>query len=85
MNIQEFMKLKDSEKGDYTNRTYPCGDKTEFYDYDIKVFDNWESNWCCEMCNTIEGKTIGTSDTREPKFCFKCYEEVNEDSEFIKE
>ncbi len=74
--IEEFMKLPDEEKEKYWLR---IEDGNEF---DIKTFSG-PSHMLCEMCGE-RTRLIGTSDTREPKFCFKHYALLNKDSEFIR-
>lgn len=90
LNITEFMEIEDYDKEKYFLRTYPSNDKSEFYDFDIKVFRARDLMWdqnrnlpTCEHCEVKANYFIGTSDIREPKFCFNCYIKINQDSEFI--
>ena len=83
------MALPNTEKVNYINRVYPDpNDKSDYQDYDIGVFTPYDFNFtngaCCEECHKTGIDLIGTSDTREPKFCFKCYADINKDSEFKK-
>jgi len=78
--VEEFMKLPDSEKVKCENRVD--------YDtiFDIATFtlnEVMSYGFECEACGVKNEKMIGTSDIREPKFCFKHYAEQNKDSAFV--
>jgi hypothetical protein len=90
INIQEFMRLPDEEKAKYTHRYFTNDAKTEFHDLDVRVFTAQELQFVpgarvpmCEMCDVMHDKYIGTSDPREPKFCFKHFIEINKESIFF--
>lgn len=84
LNIDEFMELPDNEKVNYINRIYPEGKPGGHQDYDIEIFPvGYMGVAECEMCSKPQERFIGTSDPREPKFCFKHYKRINKDSEFI--
>lgn len=74
------MLLDDKEKEKYLNKK-PNGKA-----YQIKVFENREG-WTmegqknCVVCGEIPSTLIGNIGKR---FCFKCWKEINKDSEFIK-
>ncbi len=82
INVYKFIALDDDEKGKY-NCIDENGDE-----YDISVFDREKDEMSCELCglavNTDREKLIGTSDTREPKFCYIHYIEINARSRFIR-
>ncbi len=70
------MQLTDTEKERYWLKVE---DEVEF---DIKTFYG-RQDMKCEMCEE-RSRLIGTSDSREPKFCYKHYEEINKDAEFFR-
>ncbi len=76
MKIKEFMLLPEAEKERYNLHIYDN-------DFDIKVFHSHEGMACDFNCG-IKTPLIGTGDTREPKFCFNHYVEINKDAEFVK-
>ncbi len=79
--VDDFLKLKTSEMVKYTNII--CDGQ----EYDIGVFTT--RNYIgCDICvgedKYTHTKLIGTSDSREPNFCFEHYREINRASRFIK-
>ncbi len=93
VNLNGFLALSLADKEKYFVRTYPSGrdNKSDFQDFDIKIFSinnlggYKRDSTPCEMCDVHEYWYIGTSDSREPKFCLLHYYKINEDSDFILE
>ncbi len=85
INIYKFMELEDTNKTEYI-----CVDE-DGNEYDIKIFDRTSSSYqhlYCETCgvgvNMSRKHLIGTSDTREPKYCYGHYIILNKNSRFIR-
>ena len=93
INIEEFLQLPNRKKEKYQH-LIKIGDR-EFEDYtlDVGIFDNYDFidekginrglNFICDECERRPSKVIGTGDSREPKFCFNCFEEININSLFV--
>ncbi len=82
LDVYKFMALDDEDKVKYIN----VADDNE---YDIAVFDRRKNYMYCDVCgqgvNLERHYLIGTSDTREPKFCYVHYIQINTDSKFVKD
>ena len=93
INIEEFMKLPDKLKEKYQHLIGIGDGEFEDYTLDIGIFENYEFIdqkgidrgliFICDECERKPSKVIGTGDSREPKFCFYCFEEVNINSVFV--
>ncbi len=79
--VEDLLQLKTSEMEKYINII--CDGQ----EYDIGVFTT-RNNIGCDLCGGdakySHTKLIGTTDSREPNFCFEHYREINRDSRFIK-
>lgn len=82
IDIYKFMALDDEDKLKYYVID-PDG-----AEYDIAIFDRRAYRIHCDICgvgvNIDRTNLIGTSDTREPKFCYVHYIQVNQNSTFYK-
>lgn len=82
LSVRKWMQLDVDVK-----QKYICVD-TEGMEFDIKVFDREANGMVCELCSNEQQAevpaVIGTSDTREPKYCFHHYASINQDSRFVK-
>jgi hypothetical protein len=89
MKIAEFMQLSNEDKEKYFLRVFPsASNKADFVEHDVMVFAAEEVKdfgMTCEICGKEDAELIGTSDSREPKFCMEHYADINATSEFYKE
>lgn len=82
MKITEFMKLNNEDKEKYFVST------PEGYEGDVRVFSAAEVKdfgMSCDVCSIDGVELIGSSDIREPKFCFVHFADINKDSFFSTE
>lgn len=82
LKVEAFIKLSNTEKVKFTQKTYPCGRevKDEVWEYDFGVFENI----VCEDCQKENVTGFGTSDEREPKWCEDCFIKISENTDFIR-
>jgi hypothetical protein len=98
MNIHQFMLLPESKMNQCINQVIPSPNASIEAEYDVKVFTanelrgHYNDDPICEICQReyknhsdipLYSEYIGTSDTREPKYCFQHYVFINFWSEFL--
>ncbi len=82
LDVHQWMKLTAIEKQKHINRD------SYGNEFDIAMFNRENYGMTCELCTNEQQAevpfVVGTSDTREPKYCFQHYQLINENSRFIK-
>ncbi len=82
LDVYKFMALDDKDKVKYY-----CVDEYD-NEFNIQLFNRDINDMHCDVCGVgihVERTSlIGTPDTREPKFCYIHYIQINTDSKFVK-